>query len=300
MAPDSSMSSTPISAVRPLEPRYLPATDLPSPLLGIAKIPAPQFASPLVEVWPAQSEPRRGVSCGIVFAEDGELLFGAVEGVEDRPLEELTHELYANAIALVREQGYPYFLRMWNHVGDINSVEGYERYQRFCVGRYEAFEAAGYHLDTDLPAASAVGMRGTGLTTYFIAARTPGVQVENPRQVSAYRYPRQYGPKSPSFSRATVWNGVVFVSGTSSVVGHETVHAGDVDAQLDETLRNIDVVLSRAGHTNVVAAKTYIRRASDYERIARRLEQVYPQNHLLVEADICRKDLLLEIEVVAR
>ncbi|HEX7807415.1 MAG TPA: Rid family hydrolase, partial [Thermoanaerobaculia bacterium] len=153
----------------------------------------------------------------------------------------------------------------------------------------------------DLPAASAVGMRGRGLVTYYLAAREAGVQVENPRQVAAYHYPPQYGPKSPSFSRATMWGGMVFVSGTSSVIGHQTVHHGDVDAQLDETLRNIEVVLGQTNRTlgNVVAAKTYVRNAADRDRIASRLAEVFPVN-LYLEADICRKDLLLEIECVAR
>ena len=144
-------------------------------------------------------------------------------------------------------------------------------------------------------------MRGRGLITYFLAARDAGVQVENPRQVAAYNYPPQYGPKSPSFSRATVWRDTVFVSGTSSVLGHATVHVGDVEAQLDETLRNIEAVLARTGRTlsNVVAAKTYVRNAADYDVIARRLADVFPVN-LYLEADICRKDLLLEIECVAR
>ena len=144
-------------------------------------------------------------------------------------------------------------------------------------------------------------MPGRGLITYFLAARDAGVQVENPRQVAAYNYPPQYGPKSPSFSRATIWRDTVFVSGTSSVLGHATVHVGDVEAQLDETVRNIEAVLSRTGRTlaNVVAAKTYIRNAADYDTIARRLADVFPVN-LYLEADICRKDLLLEIECIAR
>ena len=107
--------------------------------------------------------------------------------------------------------------------------------------------------------------------------------------------------KSPSFSRATVWRDTVFVSGTSSVVGHQTVHAGDVLAQLEETLRNIEVVLAQTGRTldTVTAAKTYIRNAADYPLVAARLAEVFPVN-LYLEADICRKDLLLEIECVAR
>lgn len=230
-----------------------------------------------------------------------DLLFGAVTVDENRPLEEISRETYAHLIEHVRASGYPYFIRVWNFVGSINEVEERERYQLFCAGRHDAFVSAGYHHDVDLPSASAVGMAGRGLITYFLAAREPGEQVENPRQVAAYNYPSQYGIKSPSFSRATMWKNVVFVSGTSSVVGHATVHAGDVNAQLDETLRNIEAVLGRTGRSleDVSAAKTYVRRAADYEAIASRLAGVFPVN-LYLEADICRKDLLLEIECVAR
>jgi chorismate lyase/3-hydroxybenzoate synthase len=229
-----------------------------------------------------------------------DLLFGALVADETLPLEDASRELYKRVIADVRRAGFPYFVRMWNYVGAINEDErGTERYKLFCAGRHDAFVDAGYHHDVDLPAASAVGMPGRGVITYFLAAREPGTQVENPRQVAAYNYPPQYGVKSPSFSRATMWRDTVFVSGTASVVGHETVHMGDVLAQLDETLRNIDVVLAQTGRTlaDVISAKTYVRNASDYAAIAERL--AFP-NNIFVEADICRADLLLEIEAVAR
>lgn len=247
-------------------------------------VPLRVLSEPLLEVWPSVDD----------------VLFGSISVPGTEPIESLTRNVYARLIAHVREQGFPYFLRMWNHVGGINDYDaGRERYQLFCAGRHDAFVDAGYHHGADLPSASAVGMRGRGLVTYFLASREPGVQIENPRQIAAYDYPPEYGPKSPSFSRATVWRDTVFVSGTSSVVGHKTVHGGDVDAQLEETLRNISAVLVRAGGANVVAAKTYVRRAEDYPRIAARLREVFPAN-LYLEADICRADLLLEIEAVAR
>lgn len=240
----------------------------------------------------------------VQFAEtwySDELLFGSIHVRETKPLEELSRETYARLIQYVRNAGSPYFVRMWNFVGGINEIEERERYQLFCAGRHDAFVEAGYHHDVDLPSASAVGMPGRGLIVYFLASREPGAQVENPRQVAAYHYPPQYGRKSPSFSRATVWRDLVFVSGTSSVVGHATAHANDVEAQLDETLRNLSAVLAQTGRSlsDVIAAKTYIRRAADYPLIARRLEPVFSAN-LYLEADICRKDLLLEIECVAR
>lgn len=255
---------------------------------GAVYVPMRQLGEPRLEVWPARGE--------------ADVLFGSVSFDAAEPLEAVTRAAYAKLIDDVRTAGYPFFLRMWNHVGSINDEDdGRERYQLFCAGRHDAFVGAGYHHNSDLPAASAVGMPGRGLVIYFLAAREPGVQVENPRQVSAYDYPPQYGPKSPSFSRLTVWRDTVFVSGTSSVLGHATVHEGDVMAQLEETLRNIEVVLSRTGKTmkDVAAAKTYLRRAADYERVAGRLAAVFPAN-LYLEADICRSNLLLEIEAVAR
>ncbi|HUP62727.1 MAG TPA: Rid family hydrolase [Thermoanaerobaculia bacterium] len=218
---------------------------------------------------------------------------------ESKPLEELTREAYIRMIDDARASGHPHFLRIWNHVGGINEVEdGVERYQRFCAGRHDAFVERGYPC---FPAASAVGMQGSGLVTYFLASREPGVQIENPRQVSAYRYPSQYGAKSPSFSRATRWRDLVFVSGTASIVGHDTMHRGDVVAQIEETLRNLDAVLVHAGSAmpEVIGARTYLRRADDIDLVAPRLDALLPFG-VYLEADICRADLLIEIEVIAR
>jgi chorismate lyase/3-hydroxybenzoate synthase len=241
----------------------------------------------LIESWPQAAGP---------------LMFGSVALEESEPIESLTRSAYTRIITEVREAGYPYFVRMWNHVGGINELDGgRERYQLFCAGRHDAFVAAGYHHGADLPAASAVGSHGRGLVIYYLAAREPGVQVENPRQVSAYDYPPEYGSKSPSFSRLTAWRDTIFVSGTSSVIGHSSAHPGDIGAQLEETLRNIEIVLARTGKTiaDVVMAKTYLRRPADYELAAARLQRVFPAN-LYLEADICRSELLVEIEAVAR
>src|SRR5204862_4731485 len=117
-----------------------------------------------------------------------------------------------------------------------------EHYKRFSTGRHDALIAAGF-AKSDFPAACAVGMRGGNLAIHFLASRERGRNVENPRQVSAYDYPRQYGVRSPSFARATVAaDGSVFISGTASVVGHETLRIGDVGAQCEETIANLSRV----------------------------------------------------------
>lgn len=223
---------------------------------------------------------------------------------DDEDIERASRAAYDDILRTIDERGFPHLLRVWNHVRDLNrGTDDEERYRRFCAGRHDAFDAAGW-TNRMLPAASGVGMREGSLSVYYVAGREPGRHVENPRQVSAYDYPRQYGRRSPSFARATVVDDLVFVSGTSSVVGHETRHAGDVDAQVDETLINLDAVLIAAGTRGIESlqqVKTYVRRAEDYPRIAARIAAALPgAKALFVESDICRGELLVEVDGVAR
>jgi chorismate lyase/3-hydroxybenzoate synthase len=245
--------------------------ELPADARGVAPLPMRQLgASPLHEVW-----------------RSSDVYFGTYISGEDDDIERAARIAYDEILRTTRERGYPHLLRVWNHVRDINEGAGEsERYKRFCAGRHDAFDAAQWGKDR-LPAASAVGIHQRGLHIYYLAAQTPGRQIENPRQVSAYDYPEQYGRRSPSFARATVFNGMLFIAGTSSIVGHETMHAADVGAQL-----------GCRGLGDLTHVKLYLRNAADVE-IASALRAAIPHARLLVlEADICRRELLLEIEAV--
>ena len=91
------------------------------------------------------------------------------------------------------------------------------------------------------------------VVVYFLAGRVAPVFVENPRQVSAYHYPREYGTHSPVFSRAALLRQAqsltLFISGTASIVGHRSLHLGDTAAQTRETLTNIEALLGEANRT---------------------------------------------------
>lgn len=219
---------------------------------------------------------------------------------DDDDIERAARLAYDEILRTTRENGFPHLIRVWNYVRDINAGEGEaERYKRFCAGRHDAFDAARWRND-QLPAASAVGIRERGLVIHYLAAREPGRQIENPRQVSAYAYPPQYGRRSPSFARATLFGDTLFIAGTSSIAGHETRHPGNLPAQLDETLLNIDTIARAAGRTlaALTHVKLYLRNAGDVE-IAKSVAAAIPNAKLLVvEADICRRELLLEIEAI--
>jgi chorismate lyase/3-hydroxybenzoate synthase len=226
-------------------------------------------------------------------------------------IEDATSAAYRQVLALGMRSGYPHLLRVWNYFSAINEGDGdRERYRRFCVGRARAIPA---EPATGYAAATAIGMPGSGAELHlsWLAARRPGVPIENPRQVSAWEYPREYGPVAPGFSRAMLleWNDppLLLVSGTASVVGHESRH-DEAIAQLDEALLNLDHVLARAaarlGAPSRVGAGTllrvYVRDPADaaaiHARLLGRLGAATP--FMLLHGDICRRELLVELEAV--
>ena len=100
--------------------------------------------------------------------------------------------------------GYGHLLRVWNYVPQINfDVNGTERYWQFNSGRREALIALGREVTGGVPAACALGSVAGPLTIYFLASRAQPTLFENPRQISAFDYPSQYGPR-PVFSRASM------------------------------------------------------------------------------------------------
>lgn len=225
-----------------------------------------------------------------------------------------TESAYRRIFALLDRQGYPHLWRVWNYLAAINAVrDGLERYRQFNVGRQEAFLAGGRLARGQVPAACALGTAHGPLTIAFMAGRTAPTPVENPRQISAYDYPADYGPRSPTFARATLAHlpgqELLFVSGTASIVGHQTMHVGDVDGQARETVANIVALLESANHKALSAPYTlaglryraYLRRADDQARVQRILEELIGTGASVtyVQADICRPDLLIELEAMA-
>jgi len=216
---------------------------------------------------------------------------------------------------------------------------GHDRYMVFNAGRFAACSTwfgGPAAFDRLLPTASAVGHDGPDLVVHALAGNDAGVAVENPRQVPSYRYSRRFGPRPPCFARATVLAGatnsttgapaaknpLILVAGTASIRGEETVHVGDVRGQTRETFENLAVLIESASAvaapqveaTPAASAATssdalrqfrdlrvYYVRPGDRAVIARMVAGATP--HLadveFVRADLCRPDLLVEIEGTA-
>jgi enamine deaminase RidA (YjgF/YER057c/UK114 family) len=284
-------------------------------------------APALCEVWHADGPLRSGRRGFVHHRGNGRYLFGsislresmgfdpAVEASGHGALATVTRTAYEGMFACLEDLGCPYLLRVWNYLPEINrETGGVERYRQFNGARQTAFRSARRETKGQVPAACALGIeRGGPLSVYFLASTEPGLAIENPRQVAAYDYPPQYGDQSPVFARAMLADSggvpLLFVSGTASIVGHQTLHAGDVAAQTRETAANLRA-LTEAANTRLGRAafaagdlklKVYLRRPADLGRVAAEiaaaLRPAAPVQYL--KADICRADLLVEIEAVA-
>jgi chorismate lyase/3-hydroxybenzoate synthase len=169
------------------------------------------------------------------------------------------------------------------------------------VGRERGLAAAGI-APAHYPAATAVGSAAPGLLVYLLAALSPGQPAENPRQVSAYRYPARYGPRPPSFARGLAWpaagGGRFFVSGTASVVGHRSLHPGQLGPQLGETLVNLESLLQGARVGPPSFLKVFLRQPVHLAQAGEALRDWAPAGIpiLYLSAQICREELEIEIE----
>ncbi len=292
------------------------------PCLRVA-LPRFDAGEPVAELWRASAGAAlRGRHGAIEYCDDGETVFGVLsldetvfagEG-ERTPLQQATESAYREVFALLDALACPHLYRFWNYLAAINAASfGSERYRQFNRGRYDAFQAHSRNSADNAPAACALGTSAGPLCVAFLAGRRPPLRIENPRQTSAYRYPQQYGPRSPTFSRATLAHigadEVLLLSGTASVVGHATLHAGDVGAQTRETLSNIDAVLAAANRVASGAGfalpdldyRVYVRHADDEPAVRREFERALgaAARAVYLKADVCRDDLLVEIEASA-
>ena len=269
--------------------------------------------SPLVEVWKSATPVVSGTDGRLSFSYNEQVLFGHIS-VDERDfsgVEQATVAAYESILPFAPDMGFPHYLRVWNYIPDINGEEdGIERYKRFCSGRHIALQKFAFP-DHGLPAASGVGSVSREILIYFLAARDAGIQVENPRQVSAFHYPPQYGPQSPAFSRAMVkeWDTGkhLYISGTASIIGHESQHGDNLLPQLTESLRNMSALVKSAKtkhgvgiHTlaELSQIKVYVRDGQDHAAIRSHIDAQLGDGvpAIYLGGDLCRKNLLVEIE----
>jgi enamine deaminase RidA (YjgF/YER057c/UK114 family) len=140
--------------------------------------------------------------------------------------------------------------------------------------------------------------------------------LENPQQTPAYAYLPRFSPQSPKFSRGvalvlgdymTTW-----LSGTASVVHSISLHPGDISKQTEQTIENIERLISpenfafhgikHAGARlcDLAKIRVYLKHAEDFPLCKAICEKRFGYvPAIYAVADVCRPELLVEIEGVA-
>jgi enamine deaminase RidA (YjgF/YER057c/UK114 family) len=224
-------------------------------------------------------------------------------------------------------------IRTWLYLGDIVGMEGaVQRYKELNRARTDSFEGTRFLVDRQpqralgtevqaYPASTGIGTEDQDIIMSCIALATDrkdilAVPLENPRQTAAYDYAASYSPKSPKFARAMALScgshATIFISGTASITHSETMHVGNAAAQAHETLDNIEALIGEpnlARHglpglgtnlANLGLVRVYVKRQEDYAQIhAACRERLGEVPTVYVIADVCRPELLVEIEGIA-
>jgi enamine deaminase RidA (YjgF/YER057c/UK114 family) len=237
----------------------------------------------------------------------------------------------AGQLLAAERMGWENVVRTWWYLAGITDLEGAaQRYVELNRARTDAFAALDFghrhgrvpNACTGYPASTGIGMQaGSGLSLATLAVQSSRSDVrmlalENPLQTPAYHYAARYSPKSPKFSRAmamvTPECVATWISGTASIMDSEVCHPGDIAAQTERTLANIAALIApenfaRHGQAHAGASlrdlagvRVYVKRASDFAACRAACEEhlgLIPVVYVL--ADVCRPELLVEIEAVA-
>lgn len=226
--------------------------------------------------------------------------------------------------------GFENVVRTWFYLGGITEPgaagQNYFEFNRARSDAYRGVQFCGPLLGNGkvpaiFPVSTGIGMNGSGLLAGCAALQTRRhdarlVHLENPLQTPAYAYHPRYSPDSPKFSRAlalvlgkhlTTW-----ISGTASIVNSESRYAGDIRRQTEQTIENIERLLTadnfalhglnevKAGLHDLAKIRVYIKRPEDFQKckvICERRFGAVPAIYAV--ADVCRPELLVEIEGVA-
>ncbi|OHB71110.1 MAG: hypothetical protein A2V70_04055 [Planctomycetes bacterium RBG_13_63_9] len=248
-------------------------------------------------------------------------------GVYDRAL-----DVFQSTARELSARGFSFdqVVRTWLYLGDIVGAEGNtQRYKELNRARTDFYrdirfarELAPPGLNGPVyPASTGIGAEGNDVVMSSIAlaayrSNLVLLPLENPQQTSAFDYSRQYSPESPKFARAmAVIAGQVatmFISGTASITESETRFIGDVEGQTRQTLDNIAALIGEdnlrrhgasglgASLSDLALLRVYVKRQEDYAKVKAVCEaRLGEVPSIYAVADICRPELLVEIEGIA-
>ena len=261
---------------------------------------------------------------------DFSCLFSTQFSAKHETFKENTLETFSKLDSTLRSNGFDYseIVRQWNYIENIVRLDTLidkhlQNYQIFNDMRSLFYEKSDFM--NGYPSATGIGMEYGGCTIEAIAfkekKRNSIRPVTNSFQVDAHSYSSTVltgkaieeiiRVSTPKFERGKYLHfgddGFLFISGTASIIGEQTVFTEDVAKQTLTTLSNIDhlVSMNNLNHNKISITsqpqllnyRVYLKNESDYTIVKSLCDIHYGiDNGFIVKADICRSNLLIEIE----
>jgi enamine deaminase RidA (YjgF/YER057c/UK114 family) len=220
-------------------------------------------------------------------------------------------------------------VRQWNYIESITRIEdNSQNYQEFNDARSRFYRKTKWH--DGFPAATGIGIGCGGVIVDLDAIYTNGsdikiVSLNNTLQVPAHDYSKSVlvaaedepdrPVTTPKFERGKLVSsgteGVIYISGTAAIRGEKSFSYEGIEEQTRITLENIEHLISEetlansgAGHfanVEISSLRIYLKEESFFEPCKKIVDENYPGvPAVYLKADICREELLVEIEGIAK
>ncbi len=261
------------------------------------------------------------------------MLCGVRGDVKDS-IREQSDSLFTKILKVLTKEGLEVsdIFRQWNYIPQITAMDDndYQHYQAFNDSRSEFYRLADWSKN-GYPAATGIGMDCGAVTVDLIAVKPLNkkfriIPIDNDLQLAAHVYTQEVligangdkieGRSTPKFERAKALGSadegyICFISGTAAIRGEESMESRDAAVQTIQTMENVEHLIS--DHTcniynielsskvrEIHSARAYVKLPDDTEAIKEVVEDRWPDTSVIyLLADVCREELLIEIEVVA-
>jgi len=272
-------------------------------------------------VWNLQLIRNGTNSSALLTNGETKILVGNVQAKSNSACKLNSEEAFKSLTEIFEAAHFPIksIVRQWNYLEDILGCDGdKQRYQEFNNVRSGVYGNA--FMQTGYPAATGIGMNRGGVIIEFVAVKSSEVitrPVDNPEQISAHSYSDKVlvGDEcvlktTPKFERARYFQlkdkKLIFISGTASITGEKTVGIGDPVKQTEVTIHNIERLYTNEVLRNLSKeklqpkyghARVYVKNRKDFAAIKRTFKTHFGNLPVVyIIADICRENLLVEIE----
>jgi hypothetical protein len=245
---------------------------------------------------------------------EGRFLFaGGFQSDISASVEQQSVNVFRQIEELLKLEHFPIhsIIRQWNYIERISCFSnGKQHYQSFNNARSDFYAKDSW--PHGYPAATGIGANLGGVVVdldaaVFTSPDAYAVPIDNPLQIAAHTYSDKVlktahkTKATPKFERAKsivfANRRIVYISGTAAIRGENSLSNAGLEHQLHATIENITQLTGKAPW---IMLRVYLKNKADYalaERLIKEYHLHIPISYMC--ADVCRDELLIEIEGIA-